>query len=330
MVMKIVVFGPDKAVGALIEDQVVDLSRAYAAMVEDSRASNRERLAIPARLDEFIAAGEAAVESSALAIEFAQRAGSYKGLVHRAKDVKLHAPWPRKRIAMAASNYAAHIAGIQQNVYGKAGGIAAVETAAAEMRKSGQFGFFKVLEEICASGDDILYPKRTKYLDYEGEVAIIIGKRGKDIKADQIDSYVWGITLFNDWTIRDPVAQRALQYNIMKNFDGSATMGPCIVIGGDFRNTDVETRVNGTLRQKFNSRDMVFSFGEILEHLSRDFTFLPGDIISGGTGSGTAVDTTKPLPDGTRPLDKFLKVGDEVEVSSPQIGAIRNRLVQNT
>ena len=114
----------------------------------------------------------------------------------------------------------------------------------------------------------------------------------------------------------------------MKNFDGACTMGPCIVVGEhDFRNVDVQTRVNGEVRQSFNSRDMVFSFGEILEHLSRDFTFLPGDIISGGTGAGTAADTTKPLPDGTRPLDKFLKMGDVVEVSSPQIGAISNRLV---
>jgi 2-keto-4-pentenoate hydratase/2-oxohepta-3-ene-1,7-dioic acid hydratase in catechol pathway len=310
--MRIVVFGPDKRVGAMVGERVIDLHAAQPA--------------VPSRLDEFIEAGRPALDAAQEAIALAQKSGG--AFVMDAKAVKLHAPWPRRRMAMAASNYAAHIAGIQQNTYGKTGGIAAVETAAVEMRKSGQFGFWKMVPEVNASGDDVPYPRRTKYLDYEGEVAVVLGKRGKDIKADDIEQYVWGFTLINDWTIRDQAQQRALQYNIMKNFDGACTMGPCIVVGEhDFRNVDVQTRVNGEVRQSFNSRDMVFSFGEILEHLSRDFTFLPGDLISGGTGAGTAADTTKPLPDGTRPLDKFLKVGDVVEVSSPQVGAIRNRLV---
>jgi 2-keto-4-pentenoate hydratase/2-oxohepta-3-ene-1,7-dioic acid hydratase in catechol pathway len=320
--MRIVVFGPDKRVGALAGENVIDLSQAHAA-------SAKGQAALPHRLDEFIEAGRSALDAAERALEFAQKSGG--PFVLKAREVKLHAPWPRRRMAMAASNYAAHIAGIQQNTYGKTGGIAAVETAAQEMRKSGQFGFWKMVPEVNASGDDVPYPKRTKFLDYEGEVAVILGKRGKDIKADEIEDYVWGFTLVNDWTIRDQAQQRALQYNIMKNFDGACTMGPCIVVGEhDFRNVDVQTRVNDQVRQSFNSRDMVFSFGEILEHLSRDFTFLPGDIISGGTGAGTAADTTKPNPDGTRPLDKFLKVGDVVEVSSPQIGAIRNRLVPTT
>jgi 2-keto-4-pentenoate hydratase/2-oxohepta-3-ene-1,7-dioic acid hydratase in catechol pathway len=319
--MRIVVFGADQRVGAMVGDKVIDLNAAHAA--------SKSAGTVPPRLAEFIEGGRATLDAAEKAIAFAQKTGG--AFVVEARSVKLHAPWPRRRMAMAASNYAAHIAGIQQNTYGKTGGIAAVETAAVEMRKSGQFGFWKMVPEVNASGDDVPYPKRTKYLDYEGEIAVVLGKRGKDIKADEIDAYVWGFTLVNDWTIRDQAQQRALQYNIMKNFDGACTMGPCIVVGEhDFRNVDVQTRVNDQVRQSFNSRDMVFSFGEILEHLSRDFTFLPGDIISGGTGAGTAADTTKPLPDGTRPLDKFLRVGDVVEVSSPQIGAIRNRLVPTT
>jgi len=325
--MRIVIFGPEKRTGALVDGKVVDLNGAYQAMAGKAKSAEQIQAAVPPRLDDFIAAGKTAVGLAQEAVDFAKTRADPAFVADPAK-ARLHAPWPGRRMAMAASNYAAHIAGIQQNTYGRSGGIAAVETAAAEMRKSGQFGFFKIVDDVRASGDDIPYPRRTKYLDYEGEAAIIIGKRGCDIKASQIEEYVWGVTLFNDWTIRDRAEQRALQYNVMKCFDGAATIGPCIVVGEcDFRNVDVETRVNGELRQKFNSRDMVFSFGEIIEHLSRDFTFVPGDIISGGTGAGTAADTTKPLPDGTRPLDKFLKVGDVVEVSSPQIGAIRNRLV---
>jgi len=167
------------------------------------------------------------------------------------------------------------------------------------------------------------------YLDYEGEVAIVIGKRGKDISASQIADYVWGVTLVNDWSIRDNMGQaRAMSYNTAKNFDGSCSMGPCIVVGVlDFQNVDAETRVNGEQRQRFNSKDMIFKFGEVLEFLSRDFTFVPGDVISGGTAAGTAADRTRRNPDGTRPTELFLKVGDVVEVSSPQIGTIRNKLV---
>ena len=95
----------------------------------------------------------------------------------------------------------------------------------------------------------------------------------------------------------------------------------------DCQNVDAQTKVNGQVRQSFNSRDMIFKFGEVLEFLSKDFTFVPGDIISGGTAKGTAADQTKKNADGTRPTELFLKPGDSVEVSSPQIGSIANKLV---
>jgi acylpyruvate hydrolase len=85
--------------------------------------------------------------------------------------------------------------------------------------------------------------------------------------------------------------------------------------------------VNGERRQSFNTRDMVFSFGEYLEHLSRDFTLYPGDIISGGTAAGTAADSSELLPDGSSAPERFLKPGDLVEMSSPSIGSLRTRVV---
>jgi 2-keto-4-pentenoate hydratase/2-oxohepta-3-ene-1,7-dioic acid hydratase in catechol pathway len=230
-------------------------------------------------------------------------------------------------MAMSGGNYAEHFAGIQANANNK--NFGSLDAAVAEVRKLGQFGFWKVLDEVAGPDDDIPMPKRSKYLDYEGEAAIVISKPGKNIRAADIREYVWGVTLFNDWTLRDPQTSRTLQYNVNKNFDGAASIGPCIVVGEiDFGNVDVETRVNGKRVQRFNTRDMIFSFGDIVEHLSRDFTFVPGDIISGGTGAGTAGDMTPRPPEGaTRSLDLFIKPGDVVEVSSPQIGAIRNRVV---
>ena len=92
-------------------------------------------------------------------------------------------------------------------------------------------------------------------------------------------------------------------------------------------NIDMETFVNGDCRQRFNTRDMVFTFGEYLEYLSRDFTLYPGDIISGGTAAGTAADSSELLPDGTSAPERFLKPGDVVEMRSPSIGSLRTRVV---
>ena len=304
--MKIVVFGPDRRVGALREDKVIDLNRADSSL--------------PAKLDAFIEAGQAALDRARRALETARG-----DAVVEASSVKLHAPWPGRRIAMVGGNYADHLAGMLSNMTGKPMSVA---EAADEARKRGHWGFWKSLAEVTASGDEVPYPGRTRYLDYEGEMAIVIGRRGKDIRASDIGDYVWGVTLANDWSIRDNMGTPfAVSYNLSKNFDGSLSLGPCIVAGGvDCNNVDVETRVNGELRQRFNTRDMVFSFAEVLEHLSRDLSFVPGDIISGGTAAGTAADTTRPDPDGTRPIARFLKVGDVVEISSPAIGVIRNRV----
>src|SRR5947208_13083101 len=105
-----------------------------------------------------------------------------------------------------------------------------------------------------------------------------------------------------------------------KNFDTSCSLGPCIAVGetNPFA-SDVETLVNGEVRQSFNTRDMVFSFGEYLEYLSRDLTLYAGDIISGGTAAGTAADSSPLLDDGTSAPDRYLNTGDTGEVRSPAI-----------
>src|ERR1700745_1951511 len=105
-------------------------------------------------------------------------------------------------------------------------------------------------------------------------------------------------------------------------------MGPCLAVGeADRTNIDMETLVNGECRQQFNTRDMVFSFGEYLEYLSRDLTLYPGDIISGGTGAGTAADSSPRMPDGQFAPERFLRPGDVVEIRSPAIGTLQARIV---
>ena len=176
----------------------------------------------------------------------------------------------------------------------------------------------------------MIKPTESDRLDYEGEIAVVLGKRGVDLKPTQLKDYVWGVTILADWSIRAPrePSGGSLNFAFPKNFDGSTSMGPCIAVGEtDPTNTDIETIVNGERRQRFNTRDMVFTFGEYLEYLSRDFTLYPGDIISGGTAAGTAADSSALLPDKTSAPERFLKPGDVVEMKTPAIGTLRTRVV---
>ena len=202
-----------------------------------------------------------------------------------------------------------------------------------EIRKAGFWGFWKLGRELLGPDGELVYPERCNRLDYEGEIAIVLGRRGADLKPSQLMDYVWGVTMLGDWSIRAPQERSGGAFNFAfpKNFDTSCSLGPCIAVGeADPTNVDMETLVNGERRQRFNTRDMVFTFGEYLEYLSRDFTLYPGDIISGGTAAGTAADSSELLPDGSSASERFLKPGDLVEMNSPSIGVLRTRVVAKT
>lgn len=176
---------------------------------------------------------------------------------------------------------------------------------------------------------DVTYPARCDRLDYEGEAAIVLGKTGKDLKPSDLKDFVWGVTLFCDWSIRSPREPLGpMNFVIPKNWDGSGSLGPCIVVDeADCTNIDIETFVNGERRQKHNTREMTFSFGQFLEYLSRDFTLQPGDIVCSGTGEGTAAAASPVGPDGAQAPDLFLKIGDAVEMKSPQVGSLKAKIV---
>jgi 2-keto-4-pentenoate hydratase/2-oxohepta-3-ene-1,7-dioic acid hydratase in catechol pathway len=333
--MKIVVFGPERRVGALVGERVLDLNRGITRQLQEKGEAKAAELAatrLPSRLLAFIERGAAGLEDAQEVIaQFAKIApnderGEAK-VVHNLSDVKLHAPWPERRIACVGGNYAAHLAGMWANRLGKTD--VSIDQITEEAKKGGQWGFWKVPAEVAGPNDTIPFPKRVTYFDYEGEVAIVIGKRGKNIPADKIRDYVWGVTLFHDWSIRDAGGtDRVVSYNLQKNFDGAVSMGPCIVVGElDHQAIDAETRVNGVVRQSYNTREMIWNFAEVLEYLSQDFTFVPGDVIAGGTSAGTAADKSRRGPDGKRPLDLFLKIGDSVEVSSSKIGVLGNKIL---
>jgi 2-keto-4-pentenoate hydratase/2-oxohepta-3-ene-1,7-dioic acid hydratase in catechol pathway len=324
--MKVVVFGEHQRLGALDRDQVIDLNGAFTRMLRERGepdAAHAAETRIPTRLDAFIETGDAGLEAANAALDYARQSDP-AGIAHPAASVKLHAPWPGRRIACMGGNYADHLLGMQ------AQSGATLESVTAATRAVDQWGFWKVTHTVAGPGEPIEFPRRAEYLDYEGEAAIVLGRRGKNISSSQFDQYVWGVTLLNDWSIRDPSSggTRPMSYNLNKNFDGSTSLGPCIVVGElDPADVEVELQVNHQLRQRYNTRDMIFSFGEALEFLSRDFTFVPGDIISGGTAAGTAADQTRSQPGSARARDLFLKPGDVVKVTNAAIGTLHNEVI---
>ena len=335
--MKIVVFGAFMRTGAVHDGHVVDLSYAYAKYLRERRNEpspvEMAEAVLPSDLARLIEGGSRALEAAQTALDYifgaaADRLGPRgERLVYDLKNVRLHAPRPNSaRIACAGGNFADHAAAMAVKMRGRP----YEGDARQEIRKAGFWGFWKLGREIVGPDGELVYPERCNRLDYEGEIAIVLGKKGADLKPSQLNDYVWGVTMLGDWSIRAPreAAGGMLNFNFPKNFDTSCSMGPCIVVGElDPTNVDLTTSVNGERRQQFNTRDMVFTFGEYLEYLSRDFTLYPGDVISGGTAAGTAADSSELLVDGSSAPERFLKPGDIVELTSPEIGSLPTRVV---
>lgn len=332
--MKVVVYGPEKRLGVLHNGSVVDACFAFAKYL---RETNGERYPLehaqaiaPADLARFIEGGKRALDNTQKALDYLfGKAADQNGIrgeriVFQANEVKLHAPRPANaRIACAGGNFADHAEAMAARMHkpfdGKARDV---------IRKSGIWGFWKMHREPTATDENVIYPAKAQRLDYEGEGAIVLGREVKDFNGADIKPYVWGVTLLGDWSIRQ-LREGSFPHNFSmgKNFDTSCSLGPCIAVDeADATNIDVETWVNGDRRQKFNTRDMVFSFAEFLAYLSSDFTMYPGDIISGGTAAGTAADSSE-IKDGVFAPERFLKPGDSVEIKSPQVGALRTKIV---
>jgi 2-keto-4-pentenoate hydratase/2-oxohepta-3-ene-1,7-dioic acid hydratase in catechol pathway len=346
--MKLVVFGPERRLGALDGDQVIDLNFAHAKFLRETQDEplpyEMAAAVVPAELGAFIESGPRAIEGAQRAVEhLLQRAADRSGLrgerlIEARSGIRIHAPYARRaRIMMAGGNFIIHSQGM--GFRSAEGEPPSLDEVYKESRKRGIWGFYCFPENAAGPDEDVIYPSRTDRLDYEGEVAVILGKRGKDIRAADGKSYIWGYMLQNDISARTNISgpdNRQSSFARNKNFDTSVTGGPCVVVDEipDCHNVTWETRVNGELRQTGNTKDMTFNFYEYLQYLSEDMTLLPGDVISAGTTAGTAQDSSPILPGSEQPGDtpvrapgRFLKPGDVVEVSSPAIGVLRNRIV---
>jgi fumarylacetoacetate (FAA) hydrolase len=191
--------------------------------------------------------------------------------------------------------------------------------------------YFTNPNTIHGPNEDVVIPKYTKAMDYELELAAIIGKPGKDIKAQNALDHIFGFTILNDWSARD-VQRQEMKVGLgpAKGKDFASSLGPWIVTPDELRAqaTDqmgvydavMTAKVNGVERSRGNWKDIHYSFGEIVARASEGVELYPGDVIGSGTvGTGCLLEITK----GEGP---WLKKGDIVELEIEHIGILKNRV----
>jgi 2-keto-4-pentenoate hydratase/2-oxohepta-3-ene-1,7-dioic acid hydratase in catechol pathway len=182
--------------------------------------------------------------------------------------------------------------------------------------------FGKARSCIIKDGESIIYPEQTKQLDYEVELAVIIGKKASNIEPDDVPSYVYGYTVFNDITARDLQKSEGQWYRA-KSFDTFGPLGPAVVKQeelGDPQDVNLRSYVNGELRQDGNTSDMIFGVYYLVSYISKSITLFPGDLISTGTPSGVGLFTGG---------SKLLNPGDVVACEIEGIGRITNTVVSS-
>ncbi|EDL64042.1 fumarylacetoacetate hydrolase family protein [Bacillus sp. SG-1] len=159
----------------------------------------------------------------------------------------------------------------------------------------------------------------TSQLDYEGELAVIIGRKGINIQEDEARDYIFGYTILNDITARD-LQKKHKQFFLGKSLDTTCPMGPYIVTADEIpapESLSIKTVVNGEVRQDASVSDMIFPIGKIIAELSAGMTLEPGDIIATGTPAGVGKGFHPP---------RFLKSGDRIEISIEKIGTLINTI----
>ncbi|NOT83272.1 MAG: fumarylacetoacetate hydrolase family protein [Methylococcaceae bacterium] len=281
--MKLVTFthANHTRVGAVVNDTIVDGAGSQAIPVNMLAFLNAGATALTA-MQQLIDSGDSRLPLAA---------------------VKLEAPIPRPgKFLGVGLNYADHI----------------TETG----RDKPEFPTIFTKQSTCVigMGDAIHLPKVSNKLDYEGELAFVIGTRCRHVAASEAPSMIAGYTIVNDVTVRD-WQQRTPTWTLGKSFDTHGPMGPWLVTAdeiADPHDLELKTWVNEELRQHANTRQMIFNCYELLTYLSQVMTLEPGDVISTGTPSGVGV---KMQPRG------YLQAGQRAKISIAGLGALINPVI---
>ncbi len=223
--------------------------------------------------------------------------GDFKktSIAHKLGSVRLLAPCEPSKIVAIGLNYKAH---------------------AAEFNKplpEEPMIFMKPSTAVIGPGDEIIYPHHmSRRVDYEGELAVVVGKKAHMVKKEDARNYILGYTCFNDVTARD-LQGKDIQYIRAKGFDTFAPLGPWIETELNPIDVGIETYLNGEKKQDTSTKDMIFDVYHLLSFVSHVMTLLPGDVIATGTPSGVGK----------------MKPGDKVEVRIEGIGSLINAVSES-
>lgn len=285
--MKLVTFrsGGTNRLGVVDQDRVIDINQLVPSVPADLRA------ALLAGIDLGAAASEAVAKAG-------------PGDSHALAEVAFAPliPEPGKTICLGL-NYFDHAAesGREKPVY--------------------PWFFLRASSSLLAHGEAALLPKVSERLDYEAELAVVIGKRARHVlEADALD-YVFGYTCFNDISVRD-YQKRTPQWTIGKNFDKTGGFGPVLVTADELPRgavgLNIQARLNGTVMQDANTADMIWNVAETIALLSECLTMEPGDVIVMGTPAGVGQSRVPPV---------WMKDGDRIEIEIENIGLLVNTIV---
>jgi len=307
--MKLVSFTANnrRSIGVLLERKIIDLIAVYTER-HDELSSDAGCIDSPDMV-QFLSQGEEAIETARQIVSFVESKISDKHakksemncLLFDLNAVKLHAPVSNpQKIVCLGLNYSDH----------------AKEAGKPEPKEP--LLFSKPPTAIADPEQPIIYPEISKKVDYEVELALIIGKKGKDIPIEEALDHIVGYTVFNDVSARD-IQFGDGQWFRGKSFDTFAPMGPYLVTKehiSDPNNLRLGTKVNGEPRQNSTTADMIFKVPYLVAFISQVMTLEPGDVIATGTPAGVGI-FAKPEP-------KLLKPGDTVEVWIENVGVLRN------
>jgi 2-keto-4-pentenoate hydratase/2-oxohepta-3-ene-1,7-dioic acid hydratase in catechol pathway len=230
-------------------------------------------------------------------------------------DVVLEAPipQPRRNIFCIGKNYRAHAEEVARSGKGSA------TQSDKDPVPTSPIVFTKVPESVIGHGETIrIDPRVSSKIDYEAELAVIIGRPGRHIARENALDHVWGYTIINDVTARD-LQRRHQQWLLGKSQDTFCPMGPWLVTRDeiDVGNTKIRCWVNDELRQDSNTSDLIFDIPTLIATISAGITLLPGDIIATGTPSGVGIGFDPP---------KYLQAGDRVKIEIERIGVLENNV----
>jgi len=289
-------------IGLLIQDdlKILDLQKVEQAMVG--------KISLPSSMIEAIQLGEEfmskATEIYNWALEHKIDEWSYS-IQENGVELLAPIPSPAKNIFCIGKNYIAH----------------ALEIGKAEDIPEHPMVFTKAPTTVIGHLAGVYdHHEITKSLDYEGELAVIIGKTGVRISKEDAMDYVFGYTIINDITARD-IQQKHKQYFLGKSLDTTCPIGPSIVhksMISDPNQISIVTKVNGEVRQDGSTKDFIFDIPTLISTLSQGMTLEVGDIISTGTPAGVGHGFNPP---------KYLTAGDVIEVYVEGIGILKNRIV---